>query len=161
MDGLKALYLSDVLPTSYHAVMDTGVYKGDTVAIWGMGPVGLLVAQFAFWAGASRVIGIDAGWRLMYAKGKLPDLEVIDYSALPHGQTVTGKIHEMVPGGVDVAIECAAGEYAKGWAHYFEMAVGLETDTSEILNEMITSTRKFGRCGVTGVYSGCEYNAFY
>ena len=56
--------------------------------------------------------------------------------------------------GPDVSIECAAGEYAKGWTHYFEMLVGLETDTSEIVNEMITSTRNFGRCGITGVYVG-------
>jgi threonine dehydrogenase-like Zn-dependent dehydrogenase len=56
--------------------------------------------------------------------------------------------------GPDVSIECAAGEYAKGWAHYFEMMLGLETDTSEIVNEMIASTRNFGSCGITGVYVG-------
>jgi hypothetical protein len=59
------------------------------------------------------------------------------YLALPRGRTVTAEIHERVPGGggVDVSIECgAAGEYAKGWLHYFEMALlGMETDTSENL----------------------------
>lgn len=136
---------------------DTGVYKGNTVAIWGMGPIGLFVAAFAFKAGASRVIGIDNNWRLDYAKSKLPKLECLDFSKVDAKKGVSGTIQEMVPGGVDVALECAAGEFAKGWLHAVEMAVGLETDTSEILNEMIMSVRKFGRCGITGVYAGCEY----
>ena len=42
----------------------------------------------------------------------------------------------------------------KGWAHYFEMMLGMETDTSEIVNEMITSVRSYGRCGITGIYVG-------
>ena len=61
----------------------------------------------------------------------------------------------MVDGrGPDVALECVAGEYPKGWAHYFEIMLGFETDSSEIVNEMITSVRNFGRCGITGVYVG-------
>ena len=56
--------------------------------------------------------------------------------------------------GPDVAIDCTAGEYAKSWTHYFEMLLGLETDTSDMVNEMITSTRNFRRCGLTGVYVG-------
>lgn len=110
----KGLYLSDVLCTSYHAVQDTRVYPGDTVAIWGAGPIGLMAAVFAFKNGASRVILIDSNWRLGYAKQKLPQVETLDYTALPRGTTVTGEIHERIPGGVDVAIECAAGEYSKG-----------------------------------------------
>ncbi|CCX06861.1 alcohol dehydrogenase [Pyronema domesticum] len=150
----KGLYLSDVLSTSYNAVQDTRVYGGDSVAIWGAGPIGLIVAMFALKNGASRVILIDNNWRLKFCKEKLPNIETLDYTALPKGKSVTTEIHERVPGGVDVCIECVAGEYAKGWAHYFEMMVGLETDTSEILNEMITSCRKFGRCGITGAYVG-------
>lgn len=153
----KALYLSDVLCTSWHCVVDTGVQKGDTVAIWGAGPIGQMCADFAFINGAGRVILIDGGagkWRLDYVRSKLPNVEVLDYSSLPRGESVTSKLREMCPGGVDVALECAAGEYAKGWAHYFEMLLGAETDTSELINEMITSVRSFGRCGVTGVYVG-------
>lgn len=53
-----------------------------------------------------------------------------------------------------MCIECAAGEYAKGWAHYFELMLGMETDTSELVNEMLTSVKSYGRCGITGVYTG-------
>ncbi|CZS88593.1 S-(hydroxymethyl)glutathione dehydrogenase [Rhynchosporium agropyri] len=150
----KGLYLSDVLCTSWNCVVDTRIDKDDTVAIWGAGPIGQMCAEFAFMNGAKRVIMIDANWRLDYVKSKYPKVETIDYSALPRGETVYSKIREMCPRGPDVALECVAGEYAKGWAHYFEMQLGLETDTSEIVNEMITSVRNFGRCGITGVYVG-------
>ncbi|GAB1218569.1 hypothetical protein ATERTT37_007828 [Aspergillus terreus] len=131
----KALFLSDVLGTSWHCVVDTG---------------------FSFYHGAQRVILIDGGnaaWRLDYVKSKAPKIETIDYSRLSNGESVTSRLKELVPGGPDVALECAAGEYAKGWIHYFEQLLGMETDTSEILNEMITSVRPFGRVGVTGVYA--------
>ncbi|GES63282.1 alcohol dehydrogenase [Aspergillus terreus] len=152
----KALFLSDVLGTSWHCVVDTGVSPGDVVAIWGAGPIGQMCAQFSFYHGAQRVILIDGGnaaWRLDYVKSKAPKVETIDYSRLSNGESVTSRLKKMVPGGPDVALECAAGEYAKGWIHYFEQLLGMETDTSEILNEMITSVRPFGRVGVTGVYA--------
>ncbi|RDW69385.1 alcohol dehydrogenase-like protein [Coleophoma cylindrospora] len=150
----KALFLSDVLCTSWHCVVDTGVSKGDVVAIWGAGPIGQMAADFSFMNGASRVIIIDNNWRLDYVKEKYPKVETLDYTALPKGTSVTAKLREMVPRGPDIALECVAGEYAKGWAHYFELLLGLETDSSEIINEMITSVKPFGRIGITGVYVG-------
>ena len=153
----KALYLSDVLATSWHCVVDTGVGKGDVVGIWGAGPIGQMCAQFSFYHGASRVIIIDGGdgaWRLEFLKKKMPKIETLDFTQLPRGESVTSQLKNMTTNGLDVALECAAGEYAKGWAHYFETLLGMETDTSELLNEMITSVRAFGRIGVTGVYAG-------
>jgi threonine dehydrogenase-like Zn-dependent dehydrogenase len=151
----KGLYLSDVLSTSWNAVVDTGVQKGDVVAIWGAGPIGQMAADFSLINGASRVIMIDQNWRLDWVKKNYPNIDTIDFTKLGKGETVTSKLKEMCNNrGPDVSIECAAGEYAKGWSHYFEMMLGLETDTSEIVNEMITSTRNFGRCGITGVYVG-------
>lgn len=157
LTSFAGLYVSDVLCTSYHAIKYTGVNKGDTVAIWGMGPIGLMCAVWAFKEGASRVIGIDNNWRCDYAAKKVPGLEPLNYSQLPKGQTLSGKIHEMVPGGVDKSIEAAGGEYAKGWAHYFELATGLENDTSELVNECITSTKKFGAVGLIADYVGCKF----
>lgn len=113
-----------------------------------------MCAEFAFINGASRVIMIDNNWRLEYVKSKYPKVELLDYSALPRGTSVSTKLKEMASRGPDVALECVAGEYAKGWAHYFELMLGMETDTSEIVNEMITSVKNFGRCGITGVYVG-------
>ena len=152
----KALYLSDVLATSWHCVVDTGVKDGDVVAIWGAGPIGQMCADFSFLHGARRVIIIDGGpgaWRLDYVKGKLPKVETLNFTDLPKGESVTSQLKKMEHGGPDVALECVAGEYAKGWAHYFEIMLGAETDSSEIINEMIASVKSFGRCGVTGVYA--------
>ena len=153
----QGLYLSDVLSTSWNCVVDTGVKKDDVVAIWGAGPIGQMCAHMAFINGASRVILIDGGnasWRLDYVKSKLPQVETLNFTDLPKGESITSQLKKMVHSGPDVALECVAGEYAKGWGHYFEMMLGLETDTSEILNEMITSVKSYGRVGVTGVYVG-------
>jgi threonine dehydrogenase-like Zn-dependent dehydrogenase len=161
----KGLYLSDVLGTSWNAVVDTGVEKGDTVAIWGAGPIGQMAAEFSFFRNADRVILIDGGhgkWRLDFVKKILPKLETIDYTNLPKGETVSSTLKRMCDGrGPDVAIECAAGEYSKGWVHYFERLLGMETDTPELVNEMIVSVRGFGRCGITGVYAGYVCGAFF
>ena len=153
----SGLYLSDVLSTSWNCVVDTGVKEGDVVAIWGAGPIGQMCAQMSFINGASRVIVIDGGpaaWRLDLVKKTVPKAETLNFTDLPKGESVTSTLKGMVHGGPDVALECVAGEYAKGWAHYFEMLLGAETDTSEILNEMITSVKSYGRCGITGVYVG-------
>jgi threonine dehydrogenase-like Zn-dependent dehydrogenase len=164
----KALYLSDVLVTSYNCVKDTAVYEGDDVAIFGAGPIGHMAGVFAVREGAKRVIFVDTEPRLTFVKEHfsprehLDKLHFVDYKKLSFGitssrpeETVVGKLKELCGGrGPDVALECAAGEYAKGWAHWLEMAVGAETDTSEILNEMIEGVRNYGRCGVTGIYVG-------
>jgi threonine dehydrogenase-like Zn-dependent dehydrogenase len=117
-----------------------------------------MAAEFSFLHGASRVIVIDNNWRLGFLREKYTHIETIDFSALPRGTSIASKLKEMVPRGPNVALECVAGEYAKGWAHYFQLALGMETDTSEIINEMITSVCNFGRCGVTGVYVGFVRN---
>ena len=153
----KGLYLSDVLATSWNCVVDTGVKEGDVVAIWGAGPIGQMAAEMSFMNGAKRVIIIDGGkgaWRLDYLKHKYPKIETLNFTDLPKGESVTSQLKKMEHGGPDVALECVAGEYAKGWGHALELMVGAETDTSEILNEMITSVKSFGRCGITGVYVG-------
>jgi threonine dehydrogenase-like Zn-dependent dehydrogenase len=151
------LYLSDVLPTAWNCVVDTGVKEGDVVAIWGAGPIGQMAAEFSFYNGASRVILIDGGqgaWRLKFCQSKLPKLELLDFTDLPKGESITSQLKKVVQNGPDVALECVAGEYAKGWLHYLELLTGAETDTSELLNEMITSVKNYGRVGVTGVYVG-------
>lgn len=148
----KGLYLSDVIATSWNCVVDTGVEEGDTVAIWGAGPIGQMAADFSFINGAKRVIMIDENWRLDFVKEKYPKVELVDFSK---DKDVVKKLKEMCDGrGPDVALECVAGEYPKSLMNKIEMAAGLQTDTCEIINEMIMSVRNYGRCGVTGVYVG-------
>ncbi|KAK1810353.1 hypothetical protein LTR12_015273 [Friedmanniomyces endolithicus] len=151
----KGLYLSDVVCTSWNCVVDTGVKEGDVVAIWGAGPIGQMCAEFSFMNGAKRVIMIDQNWRLDFVKSKYPKVELVDFSKLSNTKGVVNRLKEMVDGrGPDVALECVAGEYPKSIVHKLEMAAGFETDTPEILNEMIESVRNYGRVGITGVYVG-------
>jgi len=151
----KGLYLSDVISTSWNCVVDTGVNEGDVVAIWGAGPIGQMCAEFALMHKASRVIMIDQNWRLDFIKERYPRIETVDFTQLGNSKSVVAKLKEMCDGrGPNVALECVAGEYPKSWAHTIELAVGLETDTSEIVNECIESVENFGRVGITGVYVG-------
>jgi threonine dehydrogenase-like Zn-dependent dehydrogenase len=123
-----------------------------------------MAGVFALQQGASRIIFVDTEPRLSEVKGRFSQkdqskIELVDFKKLSHGvtsaPTVVSKLKEMCEGrGPDVALECAAGEYAKGWLHWLEMTIGAETDTSEILNEMIEGVRNYGRCGITGVYVG-------
>lgn len=146
----KALYLSDVLPTSYNCVVDTGVFEGDTVGVWGLGPIGQCAVKWAFLKGAKRVIGIDkVPERLAFIKTL--GAEPLDFSQV---SDVPGKILEMVPGGLDAALDCGTFHEPKSVLHKVQKAMMLETDNPEVINECIKSVRKQGRVGLTSVYAG-------
>ncbi|WIA30950.1 hypothetical protein OEZ86_000999 [Tetradesmus obliquus] len=157
-DGLAdhdALFLTDILPTAWHANEMGEVHEGDVVAIWGAGPVGILAAHCAQHRGARRVIMIDSVQdRLDFVKRKLPGVETLNFK---EKETVSA-LREMTanePGrGPDVVIEAAGFHYSKSWLHAIEMKLQLETDTADMLNEMITAVRKGGRISIVGVYIG-------
>ncbi|KLO20631.1 GroES-like protein [Schizopora paradoxa] len=152
----QAIYLSDVLPTSYHAVVDTGVKEGDTVGVWGLGPIGQCVARWCQVKGAKRVIGIDkVPERLAFARDKL-GIETIDFT---EHTDVVKRFQELVPGGLDVAIDCGTFHEPKTLLHKVQKTLMLETDVPETANEMIMSVKKMGRCGVIAAYAGYA-NAF-
>jgi len=145
-----ALFLSDVLPTSYHCVVDTGVTEGDTVAIWGLGPIGICTAKWALLKGAKRVIGIDqVPFRLKHAQEKL-GIEVIDFSK---DKDVVTKLQELVPGGIDKALDCGTFHEPKTWMHTIQKAAMLETDVPETVNEMIKAVKKGGSVGIIAAYA--------
>lgn len=145
----EAIYLSDVLPTSYHCVTDTGVTEGDTVGIWGLGPVGLAAARWCQLKGAKRIIGIDGvSWRLQRAVEKL-GIEVINFNEV---SDIPKKIHELVPGGLDKALDCGTFHEPKSMLHKIQKALMLETDVPETANECILSVRKMGSIGLISVY---------
>ena len=147
----KVLYLSDILSTSYHCVMDTGINEGDTVGVWGLGPIGQLVAKFALLKGAKRVIGIDqVQERLVFAYNKT-GVESLDFSIQ---KDVVKRLQEVAPGGLDVALDCGTFHQPKSFLHKAEKALMLETDVPEIANEMIMSVKKGGRVGIIAAYAG-------
>jgi len=144
----KGLYLSDIIPTSYHACVDCGIQAGDIIGVWGLGPIGLFCVEWAFIMGASKVVAID--WvpeRLEMARRLGAD--TINFTEEDPVKLILEKY-----GGLDRAIDCAGFRYAKSLLHKVERAVGLETDTSENLNEMIQAVKKFGTISIIADYAG-------
>ncbi|CAO1630868.1 unnamed protein product [Sympodiomycopsis kandeliae] len=156
----QALYLSDIVCTSYHNVVDTGFEKGQTAAVWGAGPIGLHVVQWLVNVfGASKVFLLDMVPARLEMAQKLFGVQTINVNELPSGKSITDVIHESVPLGVDVSFDCAGFSYASSWAHKAMMAVGLETDSCEVVNEAIRSTRKKGKIGLVADYAA--YTNFF
>jgi len=146
----KVLFLSDIFPTGWHGTELCQVQEGDTVAIWGSGPVGMLAAASAIYKKASRVILIDCQqYRLDYAKKHMPKVETINFSTRP----TKDQLFELLPNGPDCSIECVGMHYADA-TNKAQMVAMLEQDPSNILNEIIMCTRKGGRIGLIGAYVG-------
>lgn len=145
----KALYLSDVIPTSYHGCEIGRVREGSTVAIWGLGPIGLLQARWCQLLGAKRIIGIDCVPERLDVARKILSIETINFKEEDTKKTLL----QMVPEGVDCALEAAGFDYAKSTLHKVEVFLNLETDAGDILSEMIYCTRKGGTVSIIGVYN--------
>src|SRR6185312_8352394 len=106
MDYEQVLFLSDIFPTGYMAAENCDIKPGDTVAVWGCGPVGQFAIRSAFLLGAERVIGIDRfPHRLRMAReGKA---EVLNYEEVD----VFESLREMTGGrGPDACIDCVGLE---------------------------------------------------
>jgi threonine dehydrogenase-like Zn-dependent dehydrogenase len=156
-DGLeddKVLFLSDILPTGWMAAENCEIEPGDTVAVWGCGPVGQFAIQSAFIMGAHRVIAIDHHpHRLELARSM--GAETLNY----HDVKVREALTEMTGGiGPDAAID-AVGMESHGFAFdnildAVKTAMKLGTDRTHALREVIMACRKGGRLSIPGVYGG-------
>lgn len=145
----KALYLSDIVPTSFHATVCADVKDGKSVAVWGLGPVGLFSCKWSKLAGARRVIAIDrVPARLALAKKM--GCHVINFD---EQSDVVSQIYKLEPEGVDCCIDAAAFRYTKGLLHTVERTMALETDSSETPNEMLRAVRKFGTISLVADYA--------
>lgn len=116
---------------------------GDVVAIWGLGPIGLLCARWCQIRNAGTIIGIDCvPERLQLAQNVLK-INTINFTE----RNTVKELLEAYPYGIDVAIEAAGFEYATTWRHKIERAINLETDTADLFDEMFTAVRPFGKVG--------------
>lgn len=146
----KVLFLSDIFPTGYFAAENGQIVAGDTVAVWGCGPVGQFAIASAWLLGASRVIAIDdVPERLAMAEGR-NRAEVINFSET----NVLEALKEMTAGrGPDVCID-AVGMEAKG-SFYDDAKTKLWLESGKIhaLRECIWACRKGGTVSIAGVYT--------
>jgi threonine dehydrogenase-like Zn-dependent dehydrogenase len=156
-DGLeddKVLFLSDILPTGWMAAENCQIEPGDTVAVWGCGPVGLFAIQSAVIQGAHQVIAIDHHpHRLELARSM--GAQVINY----HDVKVREALMAMTGGiGPDACID-AVGLESHGFSidnvvDAVKTATRIGTDRAHVLREVLMACRSGGRVSIPGVYGG-------
>jgi threonine dehydrogenase-like Zn-dependent dehydrogenase len=149
----QVLFLSDILPTGYMGAEYCDITPGDTVAVWGCGPVGQFAIKSAFLLGAERVIAIDRfPYRLRMAREQC-GAETINYQEV----YVHDALKEMTGGrGPDACID-AVGMEAHGAEYLYDrakQALMLENDRPIALRDAIMACRNGGTVSVIGVYSG-------
>ncbi len=152
----KVLFLSDIFPTGYMAAENAQIQPGDTVAVWGCGPVGQFAIASAFMLGAARVIAIDRlPERLELARsiGAITvDYSEEDVNVLDALKDLTGGI------GPDACIDAvgleAHSNQLSGFYDGIKTALFLETDRSAVLRQAIQAVRKGGTLSIPGVYGG-------
>jgi threonine dehydrogenase-like Zn-dependent dehydrogenase len=156
-DGIpdeKALFLSDIFPTGYMAAENCNIQPGDTVAVWGCGPVGQFAVRSAFLLGAERVIALDDSVdRLMMAQAGRA--EVVNFA----GENVVERLMQMTGGrGPDACIDAvgmeAHGATAGAIYDRVRQAAMLQTDRPHALRQAIQACRKGGTVSIPGVYGG-------
>ena len=152
LDDEQVLFLSDILPTGYQAVLNAAVGPGSTLAIFGAGPVGYMAAACARLLGVERIFMVDHhAYRLAFAK-QAYGVETINFDEEddPAEQIIAATQNR----GVDASID-AVGFEAKGSAVETVMAnLKLEGGSGKVLRQAMAATRRGGTVSVAGVYSG-------
>jgi threonine dehydrogenase-like Zn-dependent dehydrogenase len=151
----QVLFLSDIFPTGYMAAENCNIQRGDTVAVWGCGPVGQFAICSAYMLGADHVIAIDRlPERLQLAKTQ-GQATVLDYQEVDVPET----LRDLTGGrGPDACID-AVGMEAHGTSldavyDRAKMTMFLATDRLHALRQAIQTCRKGGTVSIPGVYGG-------
>jgi threonine dehydrogenase-like Zn-dependent dehydrogenase len=151
----QVLFLSDIFPTGYMAAEQGNIRPGDTVAVWGCGPVGQLVIQSAWTFNPARVIAIDRYSERLAMAERYGHAETINYE----GIDVVETLKQMTGGmGPDVCIDAVGMEAhqhgLEGFYDRAKQAARLETDRPYVLRECIQACRKGGTVSLIGAYGG-------
>ena len=154
----KALFLSDIFPTGYMGAEMCGIKPGDTIAVWGCGPVGQFAIASARLLGAETVIAIDRfPYRLRIAREKAAADVTINYEET----NVLEALEELTGGrGPDGCIDAVGLEaHAPGLQGFYDRAkqsMRLESDRIPALRQAIMACRNGGTVSIIGVYSGFD-----
>jgi len=159
-DGLsddQVLFLSDILPTGYMAAENCGISPGDTVAVWGCGPVGLLAISSARLLGAERVIAIDRFPERLRKAREHEQAETIHYEQVD----VAEALRDLTGGrGPDACIDAVGMEAhtpgALGAYDRVKQAMMAENDRPIVLRQIMRTCRNGGTLSVAGVYGGFD-----
>lgn len=148
----KVLFLSDILPTAWQAVLNANVTKGSTLAIYGAGPVGLLSAACAKMLGASQIFIVDHNeYRLQYAQdtyGAIPiNFDNVDAAEAIIEQTAGHR-------GVDAVIDAIGFEAKGSMIETVLTTLKLEGSSGAALRQCMAAVRRGGIVSIPGVYAG-------
>jgi threonine dehydrogenase-like Zn-dependent dehydrogenase len=150
----QVLFMTDIFPTGYMAAENCGLTGGETVAVWGCGPVGQFAIRSAFLLGAKRVIAIDTvpERRQMAAAAGAELLDSMDPDVFYKMREMTGGI------GPDACIDAvgmeAHGAHIDYWYDKAKTAAMMATDRASSLRQAIHCCRKGGVLSIPGVYGG-------
>ena len=151
----QVLFLTDVFPTGYMAAENCNIEPGDTVAVWGCGPVGQFAIKSAYMLGAERVIAIDRFPERLRMASEKAGAHSINYSET----SVLEELNELTGGrGPDSCIDAVGMEgHAHGAVVLYDrvkQATMAETERPIALREAILACRKGGTVSIPGVYGG-------
>ena len=157
-DGLtdeQVLFLSDVFPTGYMAAENCNIQPGDTVAVWGCGPVGQFAIKSAYMLGAERVIAIDRFPERLRMAAEQGKAEVFNYE----GVDVVEVLKQMTGGhGPDACIDSVGleshGTSIDAINDTAKQKTRLGTDRPHVLRQAIQACAKGGTVSIPGVYGG-------
>ncbi|EPR69134.1 alcohol dehydrogenase catalytic domain-containing protein [Cyclobacterium qasimii] len=152
----QALFLTDIFPTGWSAIDWAQLKGGETVAIFGSGPVGLMAQKAAWINGAGRVIAIDPlEYRLKKAR------EVNKVTTLnPHKVEIIEAIREMTEGrGADVCVDAVGFEPERTMMDKLKATVNFEKGSMKVLDMAFKAVRRGGTVSIMGVY-GSTYDNF-
>ena len=150
----QVLFMTDIFPTGYMAAENCGITGGETIAVWGCGPVGQFAIRSARLLGAGRVIAIDTvPERLtMAAEGGAETLDSLKDDVFKELTEMTGGL------GPDACIDAvgmeAHGAHIDYWYDKAKTMAFMATDRASSLRQAIHCCRKGGTVSIPGVYGG-------
>jgi threonine dehydrogenase-like Zn-dependent dehydrogenase len=151
LDPDDAVLLTDALPTGYQAAEMGGIVEGDTVVVFGAGPVGIFAAKSAWLLGAGRVIVVDCvDERLAFVR-KFAQCETVDFREVGDMAIHIKKMTDWL--GADVCIDCVGAEASGNMLQRLTgVRLKLQAGAATVLHWAINSVRKGGTVSIVGVY---------
>lgn len=152
----QVLFLSDILPTGWTAIDWVMPVEGQTVAVFGCGPVGLLAQKAARFRGAARVIGIDVQPYRLEMAARSSQSELVDASEVDP----VPALRALTDGrGPDICVDAVGMEPDRGWLEKISAAIHLQRGSMKVLEMCLSAVRRGGKVSVVGVY-GTSYDNF-
>ena len=156
LDDERVLFLSDIFPTGYMAAENCDIEPGDTVAVWGCGPVGQFAIQCAWMLGAERVIAVDRVPERLRMAERYGRAETVDFDEVDVYDRLQELTHGRGPDRCIDAVGCEAHAHGAldAVVDKVKSSVMLATDRAHALREAIRCCRKGGTVSVPGAYIG-------